>query len=109
MDDDPYVVERGEGFFLVDVTGWSWAHVAVGALTTFIGLLLFAPHRWSVRFAVVVAAGSVVVHAIMVPFEPVWSVIVIAVVLAALRLLWLSRRLPAPADDEVRAAGRPSR
>jgi hypothetical protein len=109
VDDDPYVVEHAAGFSRVDVTGWSWAHVTVGALTAVVGLVVFTRHRWSVRFAVVVTVGSVVIHAVMLPFEPVWSAIVIAVVVSALRLLWLSRRPPARADDDVRSAGRPSR
>ncbi|MFJ8581430.1 hypothetical protein [Micromonospora sp. NPDC093277] len=107
VDDDPYVVEHAEGYFRVDVTGWSWAHVSVGSLTVITGLLLLTRHRWSVRLATIVGVGSIVIHAIMLPFEPVWSAIVIAVVAAALRLLWLSRRSPTQAD--VRSADRPSR
>ncbi|SBT53421.1 DUF7144 family membrane protein [Micromonospora narathiwatensis] len=108
VDDDPYVVENPEGLLRLDITGWTWAHVVSSILLAVAGLLLLTGRRWSVRLAALAALASLLIHLIMLPFEPVWSAIVIGMIVAALRLLWLSRRPPARAG-EVRSADRLSR
>ncbi len=106
--DDKYVVEGQEGLLHLDLTGWSWAHEATGALMVVAGALLFTGRPWSVWFAGAAAVAGIVLHLITFPYEPIWAVIVIGLALAALRLLWLCWRHGAR-SDAVSPAGRPSR
>ncbi|MFD2766242.1 DUF7144 family membrane protein [Micromonospora eburnea] len=105
---DKYVVESRQGLLDLDLTGWSWAHEATGALMVVSGLLLFTARPWSIRLAAAAAVIGILLHLILLPFETIWAVIVIGLAVAVLRLLWLCRRRPTPADD-VSSAGRPAR
>ncbi|SCE69412.1 hypothetical protein GA0074695_0367 [Micromonospora viridifaciens] len=109
LDNDKYVVQSEEGLLHLDLTGWSWAHQATGALMVLAGVLLFTARPWSVRLAVVAAVAGIVLHLILLPFEPVWAVIVIGLAVAPLRLLWLCRRRRGARADDVNPAGRPAR
>ncbi|MEU8259631.1 hypothetical protein AB0C02_03275 [Micromonospora sp. NPDC048999] len=107
--DDKYVVESQEGLRHLDLSGWSWAHEGTGALMLVGGLLLlFTARPWSVWLARVAAVVGIVLHLVTLPFEPFWALVVIGLAVAALRLLWLSRRRPARADA-VSSPHRPAR
>ncbi|MEU2613901.1 hypothetical protein ABZ570_20290 [Micromonospora sp. NPDC007271] len=106
LDDDRYVVDGPEGLLHLDLTGWSWAHLGITVLVVLGGVLLFTTRPWSVRLAAVAAVATILLHLVMLPFEPGWAVISIGLAVAALRLLWLVRRPSARADD---VSGRPCR
>lgn len=91
VDDDPYVVVTREGVFHLDVTGWMWAHLVTAALMGVAGLLLLAGRRWSLRLAAAAAIVGIGLHLIVLPYQPLWALIVIGLAVAALRLLWRGR------------------
>ncbi|MFU8875314.1 hypothetical protein [Micromonospora sp. SL4-19] len=110
LSNDQYVVFTPEGIYhvdVVDVTGWMWAHMATGALMVLGGILLVSGRRWSIRFAAAVAVGGIGLHLILLPFHPVWAVLVIGLAVATLVLLVRCRR--GTPRGEVNPTGRPFR
>ena len=72
-----YVVEGGD-LFLFDVAGWGWWNLIVGALLILTGLALFTRATWARVVAVILAILSAVVQMLLVPAQPWWSFMVIA-------------------------------
>jgi hypothetical protein len=76
---DAYFAEvRGE-LLVFDVAGWGWWMVAIGALTLVTGLALLNGAQWARVVAVILAILGCVVQMILVPVQPWWSFIIIAV------------------------------
>lgn len=73
-----YVVADGS-LFLFDLTGWGWWHIAVGALLTLTAFALFSGAVWARVVAVVLAVISAAGQLLVLPVQPWWSVIVIAI------------------------------
>ncbi|MEU5721034.1 hypothetical protein [Micromonospora sp. NPDC047738] len=104
LDDDPYVVITKEGLYHLDLTGWLWAHLVTGILMVLGGVLLFSGRRWSIRFAAVVAVVGIGLHVLLLPFRPIWALMVIGLAVAALVLLRRCRR--ETPSEPVNSAGR---
>jgi hypothetical protein len=62
----------------VSVTGWGWIHLIVGAAVFIAGAFLFMDKMWARVVGVVLACISAVFNFLYIPYQPVWSVIVIA-------------------------------
>ncbi|WP_341945698.1 hypothetical protein [Microbacterium sp. LWH11-1.2] len=73
-----YVVVDGS-LFLFDVTGWGWWHVVIGALLTITAFALFSGATWARVVAVILAVISAAGQLLVMPLQPWWSVIVIAI------------------------------
>jgi hypothetical protein len=73
-----YVVVDGS-LFLFDVAGWGWWHVVVGALLTLTAFALFSGATWARVVAVILAVISAAGQLLVMPVQPWWSVIVIAI------------------------------
>jgi len=64
--------------FNVSVTGWGWWHLIMGVIVFIAGACLVMDMLWARIAGVVVAALSTVVNFLYIPYQPVWSVVVIA-------------------------------
>lgn len=73
-----YVVVDGS-LFLFDVAGWGWWHIVVGTLLTLTAFALFAGATWARVVAVILAVISAAGQLLVMPMQPWWSVIVIAI------------------------------
>ena len=73
-----YAVVDGD-LFLFDVTGWGWWNLVIGALLILSGIALFAGATWARVVAVILAILSAIVQLLLVPVQPWWSFIVIAI------------------------------
>jgi len=73
-----YGVVDGE-LLIFNVAGWGWWNVVIGALTLLTGLALLGGARWARIVAVILAVLSAIVQMILVPVQPWWSFIVIAI------------------------------
>lgn len=105
---DPYVVQTARGMQLVDITGWAWLHVAVGALAMLGGLAVVTGRGGTVPAALVVAGLAVVVDLLLLPYAPIRALLVVALDGTAVRLLWRYHRADA-ARAALSAAGTPGR
>lgn len=61
-----------------DLTGWGWVHLIIGALAVIIGFSLFTGTDWARALGVAIAIGSLISNFMWLPFQPWWSVMVIA-------------------------------
>jgi hypothetical protein len=64
--------------FSVSAHGWGWLHLIVGALVFAAGVALLTDHLWARIAGVVIASISAVMNFVMLPYQPVWAVVVIA-------------------------------
>ena len=76
--DTYYAVVEGE-VFLFNVEGWGWFNLILGALLIGTGFGLFVEAGWARVTAIVLAVISAVVQMILVPLQPWWAIIVIAI------------------------------
>ncbi|WP_327290572.1 DUF7144 family membrane protein [Streptomyces sp. NBC_01198] len=77
--DSVYVITRGGSAYNFNVTAWGWIHLVLGVIAAFIGmgLLLGVPLA---RFAGIgIASIQIIANFIFLPYQPVWSVIMIAI------------------------------
>lgn len=73
-----YVVTNGS-LFLFDLTGWGWWNLIIGVVLALTGLALFTGASWARIVAVVAAGLSAIGQLFLVPAQPWWALIVIAI------------------------------
>ena len=73
-----YAVTNGS-LFLFDLTGWGWWNLIIGAVLALTGLALFTGATWARIVAVIAAGLSAVGQLFLVPAQPWWAFIVIAI------------------------------
>ena len=73
-----YAVVEGD-LFLFDTTGWGWWNLFIGAFLILTAFGLFAQAVWARVVGVILAVLSGVVQLLLVPVQPWWSLIVIAI------------------------------
>ena len=73
-----YVITEGS-LFLLDVTGWGWWNLIIGVLLALTAVALFAGQTWARVVAIVLVILSAVGQLLLIPAQPWWSLIVIAI------------------------------
>ena len=76
---DTSILSTPGALFIFDAEGWGWWNVALGVLLILTAVGLFSGAAWARVVAVVVAGLSAVVQMMLVPAQPWWSLIVIAI------------------------------
>lgn len=61
-----------------DVTAWGWIHVVLGVALAVVGLSLMTGATWARWAGVFIAAVSLALQFMFLPYYPLWAVIVIA-------------------------------
>lgn len=74
-----YYTTVNGNLFLFDVTGWGWWNLIIGILLILTSIALFSGASWARIVAIVLAIISAVVQLLLVPVQPWWSFIVIAI------------------------------
>jgi hypothetical protein len=64
--------------YRINVTGWGWIHVIIGAAVFTVGVFLLMDKLWARVVGVAVACLSAVANFLYIPYSPIWSVVVIA-------------------------------
>lgn len=77
-DDDAYIDTR-VGLLVFDVEAWGWVHLLLGVALVVVGACLAAGQTWARLVAVVLVSVNLVTQFVLLPAQPWWSVIVIAV------------------------------
>ncbi|MRG59480.1 hypothetical protein GE115_06280 [Agromyces sp. CFH 90414] len=75
--DSAYFITGGS-LFMFDVAGWGWWHLISGAALALVAFALFAGATWARVVAIILAIVSAVGHVFMLPAQPWWAMIVIA-------------------------------
>jgi len=73
-----FVVTEGQ-LFLFDVAGWGWWNIVIGALLVLTSFALFAGQTWARVVAIILAIISAVGQLLLIPAQPWWSFIIIAI------------------------------
>ena len=73
-----FVVAHGE-LFLFDISGWGWWTLIIGILLVIVGVFLYIGAFWARTVGIVIAALSALVQLLLIPAQPWWSMIIIAV------------------------------
>ncbi|MFB9234694.1 hypothetical protein ACFFWC_03960 [Plantactinospora siamensis] len=84
---DPYFDVGPSGTYHLDITGWAWVHLAVGAAAALFGLAAAADRHWTSVLAIAAAAGSIGINLLVLPYQPLLSPMVIGLDVAAILLL----------------------
>ena len=65
--------------FLFDASGWGWWNLIIGTLLILTSVALFREAGWARVLAIILAAISGVVQMMVLPSQPWWALIVIAI------------------------------
>jgi hypothetical protein len=76
---DAYYVVSDGNLFLLDVTGWAWWNLILGILLALTGIALFVGATWARVLAVILVGLSALGQLLLIPAQPWWSIIVIAI------------------------------
>ncbi|MGI9824160.1 DUF7144 family membrane protein [Agromyces sp. Marseille-Q5079] len=79
MPDSAYLTTGGGALFLFDVQGWGWWHVISGALLVLVGAALFSGATWARVVAVILVIVNAIGQLFLLPVQPWWSLIVLAI------------------------------
>ena len=73
-----FVVVVNNYAYSMSTTAWGWFHLILGCVVFVAGAALFADKTWARVVGVALAGISMVVNFLYVPYQPVWSIIMIA-------------------------------
>jgi hypothetical protein len=76
---DDWVVLGQEAALFLDISGWGWVHVILGALAILSGFLVMKGSMFGRIVAVLLATGSLIVNFLWLPVYPIWSIVIIAI------------------------------
>ncbi|WP_412075197.1 hypothetical protein ACLF6K_04115 [Streptomyces xanthophaeus] len=83
-DDDVYA-SLGDYVFKFDATAWGWIHLVLGIVLVVVGAGLLKGALWARAMGVALAAFSVVVNFMWLPYTPIWAIVSIAI---AVFVIW---------------------
>jgi hypothetical protein len=78
--------------FEFDVTTWGWIHLIGGALVVLAGLSVLKGHMYGRIVGTFVAAISALVNFAWLPYQPWWSILMIALSVAVMWALTIHGR-----------------
>ncbi len=78
MPDSAYLTTPAGALFIFDVQGWGWWHVISGVLLIVIGAALFSGATWARIAAVILVIFNAIGQLFLLPVQPWWSLIVLA-------------------------------
>jgi hypothetical protein len=78
LANDTFYVVGAEYLFELDVTTWGWIHLALGVVVTLAGFGLLRGATWARAAAVVLASIGIVANFLWMPYEPLWSLTLLA-------------------------------
>lgn len=91
----------------IDVTGWGWIHLILGAIMMVTGVFLYTAAPWARALGIVMAVLSAVDQFFFLPYYPLWSMVVIAL---DIFVIWSLATVigPAPSGPPPRSAAQPT-
>lgn len=92
MPQSSYFVRTEGGLLLFDVSGWGWWHVILGVALVLVGLALIAGATWARVVAIILVAFNGLSQLALLPVQPWWSLIVLALDILVLYALTVHGR-----------------
>lgn len=75
---DEIFVDGVDYTYAIDVTGWGWIHLILGAVMMATGVFLYTATPWARGVGIGLAVLSAVSNFFFLPYYPLWSLVVIA-------------------------------
>jgi hypothetical protein len=76
---DDLVFRTRDYVYSIDLTGWGWIHMILGAIAVAVGLAILYGQTWARVTGIVVAVLSAVANFAFLPYYPFWTMMVIAI------------------------------
>ncbi|MFE9426538.1 hypothetical protein ACFYNO_26655 [Kitasatospora sp. NPDC006697] len=76
--DDVYT-RAGNYVFKFDLTSWGWIHLIIGVVVAVTGLGLLSRALWARVLGVGIAGLSVIANFLFIPYQPWWSLTLVAI------------------------------
>lgn len=73
-----FYIATSNYLYNINLTGWGWIHIIVGALVFAAGCALFARQNWARWAGIALAVISAVLNFLFIPHYPFWALTVIA-------------------------------
>lgn len=67
-----------------DLTTWGWVAIGIGSLAVIAGIGVLMEQAWGRILGIVIAVFSTMANFMFIPHYPVWSIVVIAIDIAAI-------------------------
>ncbi len=74
-----YVSTRGSYAYKFDAREWGWVHLILGVIAVLVGLGVLAGAPLARAAGILIAGLSIIANFMFLPYQPVWSVIMIAI------------------------------
>jgi hypothetical protein len=102
LNQDFYAVTENY-VFAFDVGTWGWIHLIFGILVFLAGFGVMSGQTWARTVAVILAVLSAIEAFLFIPYQPFWSIIIIALcVMVIWALTTQATAVAASWDDEPR-------
>lgn len=76
---DTVFVRSPDYVYSIDLTGWGWIHMLLGAAAVAVGIAVLYGQTWALATGILIAILSAVANFAFVPYYPLWSILVIAI------------------------------
>ena len=76
----------------ISITGWGWFHLILGAVVAVAGVALLTNRLWARIIGIIIVSVSMVVNFLYIPYQPVWSIALIAIDAVVIWALLTPRR-----------------
>lgn len=76
--DDVFVV-TGNYAYTFNLTSWGWIHLALGVLVVLAGAAVFSGATWARVVGIALVSLAMIANFMWLPYQPVWSIVLIAV------------------------------
>ena len=76
-EDEVFLAGGERGSLVLDLTGWGWVHLLLGAFLVAVAVFLFRGAPWADYAAIVLLILNMVTQLMFLPFYPFWSMLVI--------------------------------
>jgi len=83
--DDKIYVTTPNYIYSADIAMWGWLHLLLGILVAVVGIAVLGGQHWGRVVGIGLAALSLVVNFLFIPYHPLWSVLIIALQVA---IIW---------------------
>lgn len=77
--EDKFYAATPNYFLEFDATAWGWIHLIGGIVVLLAGIGLFSGAVWARTVGVIMATLSAIASFAFIPYQPVWSITVIAI------------------------------
>ena len=70
-------VATQETIYQFNVATWGWIHLTLGLIGVVVGFALFSGAAWARAVGIVLVALAAIANFMWIPYQPVWSILVI--------------------------------